>query len=105
VAVVVLFTNRRAFFSPLAVVVLGAVGLAAILLQLRFRRREQTNHVYSQVWLNALGILLALAALVSDLFHLGQQLTQTLALGAVTGFAISGAMILHAFRKQRTAQK
>jgi len=105
VAVVVLFTNRRAFFSPLAVVVLGAVGLAAILLQLRFRRREQTNRVYSQVWLNALGILLALAALVSDLFHLGQQLTQTLALGAVTGFAISGAMILHAFRKQRTAQK
>jgi uncharacterized membrane protein len=105
VAVVVLFTNRRAFFSPLAVVVLGAVGLAAILLQLRLRRREQTNRVYSRLWLNVLGILLALAALVSDLSRLGPQLTQTLALGAVTSFAISGAMILHAFRKQRTASK
>ena len=32
-AMVVLFTNRGAFFSPLAVVVMGAVGLAAVLLQ------------------------------------------------------------------------
>ena len=31
-AVVVLFTNRGAFFSPLAIVVMGAVGFAAVLL-------------------------------------------------------------------------
>ena len=34
-AVIVLFTNPRAFASPLAVVVLAAIGLAAVLLQLR----------------------------------------------------------------------
>ena len=40
-AIVVLFTNRGAFFSPLAVVVMGAVGLATVLLQLRLQNRDQ----------------------------------------------------------------
>ena len=103
-ALVVLFTNRSAFFSPLAVVVVGAIGLAALLLQLRFRNREQTNVVRPPVWLNVLGILLAMAALFSDLLRLRPQLTETLALGAVGSFAISSAIILHAFRK-RAASK
>ncbi len=103
-ALVVLFTNRSAFFSPLAVVVVGAIGLAAVLLQLRFRNREQTNVVRPPVWLNVLGILLAMAALFSDLLRLRPQLTETLALGAVGSFAISSAIILHAFRK-RAASK
>ena len=98
-ALVVLYTNRSAFFSPLAVVVVGAIGLAAVLLQLRFRNRQQTNVVRPPVWLNVLGILLALAALFGDLLRLSPQLTETLALGAVGSFAISGAIILHAFRK------
>src|SRR2546422_11106864 len=42
-ALVVLYTNRSAFFSPLAVVVVGAIGLAAVLLQLRFHNRQQTK--------------------------------------------------------------
>ena len=36
-AVVVIYTNRGAFFSPLALVVVAAIGLAALLLQLRLR--------------------------------------------------------------------
>jgi uncharacterized membrane protein len=105
VAVVVLFTDRRAFFSPLAVVVLGAVGLAAVLLQLRLRNREQAGSVRSPVLLNVLGIFLALAALFGDLRRVSQEVIETLALGAVISFAISGAMILHAFRKQRAPSK
>ena len=100
----VLFTNRRIFFSPLTVMVLGAIGLAAVLLQLRLRAPEQASAVRQPVWLNLLGILLALAAFVSDLLHQSPQLIETLALAAVTSFAISGALILHAFRKQRVAK-
>jgi uncharacterized membrane protein len=103
-ALVVLYTNRSAFFSPLAVVVVGAIGLAAVLLQLRFHNRQQTNVVHPPVWLNVVGILLALAALFGDLLRLSPQLTETLALGAVGSFAISSAIILHAFRK-RAASK
>jgi hypothetical protein len=105
VALVVLFTTRGAFFSPLAVVVLGAIGLAAVLLQLRLRNHGQTDAVRPPVWLNVLGILFAVAALCSDLLHFSPQITETLALGAVGSFAISSAIILHAFRKGRVASK
>ncbi len=98
-ALVVLFTKRGAFLSPLAVVVVGAIGLAAVLLQLRLRNRGQTNVVRPPVWLNVLGILLALASLFGDLLRLNPQLIETLALGAVGSFAISSAIILRAFRK------
>jgi len=104
-AVIVFFTSKRVFFSPLTVMVVGAIGLAAILVQLRLRNREQPMPVHSPLWLNFLGILLALAAFLSDLRRWGPQLTETLALGAVLSFAVSGAMILHAFRKQRMASK
>jgi hypothetical protein len=105
VALVVLFTTRGAFFSPLAVVVLGAIGLVAVLLQLRLRNHGQTDAVRPPVWLNVLGILCAVAALSSDLLHLSAQITETLALAAVGSFAISSAVILHAFRKRRVASK
>ena len=36
-AVVVLYTSRRAFLSPIAMVVVAAIGLAALLLQRRLR--------------------------------------------------------------------
>ena len=102
---VVLFTNRGRFFSPLAVVVVAAIGLAAVLLQLRFRNRDQAHAVHPPMWLNLLGILFALAALFADLFHLKPQITQLMALGAVGFFSISAALILHAFRKRRTEPK
>jgi uncharacterized membrane protein len=102
-AMVVLFTNRGAFFSPLAVVVMGAVGLAAVLLQVRLRR-GQVESSRSPALLNVLGIVLALAAFFNDLFHDNPQFTETLALGAVTSFGVSGVIILRGLRK-RVASK
>ena len=104
-ALVVIFTTRRAFFSPLAVLVVAAIGLVAVLLQLRFRNRDQANAVHPPVWLNVLGTLCALAAMFSDLLHLRPEVTQLLALAAIGSFAVSSAVILHAFRKQRLPTK
>jgi hypothetical protein len=99
-AMVVLFTNRGAFFSPLAVVVMGAVGLVAVLLQLRLQNADQTPSASSPAWLNILGILFALAAFFGDLLHMPPPLTKSLALGAVASFGISGVIILRSFRKR-----
>jgi uncharacterized membrane protein HdeD (DUF308 family) len=104
-ALVVIFTNRSAFHSPLAVVVVAAIGSAAVLLQLRLRNRGQSNAVHPPVWLNILGIGFALVALFADFLGLKSETTQVLALVAVGSFAISGAIILHAFRKARIAPK
>ncbi len=104
-ALVVIFTTRGAFYSPLAVVVVAAIGLAAVLLQLRLRNRDQANPVHPPVWPNALGILCALGALFADLLKLRPEVAQLLALAAIGIFAISSAVILHAFRKQRIASK
>ncbi len=103
-AMVVLYTNRRAFFSPLAIVVVAAIGLAAVLLQLRFHNRTSGDSVHPPVWLNVLGILFALGALFADYMRLSSQAAQFMALGAVGSFGISGALILHAFRKHRIIQ-
>ena len=79
--------------------------MAAVLLQLRLSSRERPGSVHPPVWLNCLGILLSLAALFSDHLRFNSALTEALALGAVTSFGVSGAIILHAVRKQRTAAK
>jgi drug/metabolite transporter (DMT)-like permease len=102
-AVVVLFTNRAAFFSPLAVVVVAAIGFAAVLFQLRLRNRGGTRSVRQPVWLNLLGTALAIAALFSDLLHQRPQWTEALALAAVAIFGISGAYILRGVRKSSRA--
>src|SRR5438270_10231899 len=86
-ALVVIYTNRRAFFSPLAVVVISAIGLAAVLLQVLFRR-DLAARVHSPLWLNVLGILFAIAALFADSFRLSAQLSELMALGAIGSFGI-----------------
>jgi hypothetical protein len=103
--VVVLYTKRSAFFSPLAVVVVAAIGLAAVLLQLRYYNREHSTAVQAPVWLNILGVGFALAALFADFLGLSWDMAQVMALGAVGSFAISSAIILQAFRKNRTPSK
>jgi len=104
-ALVVLYTNRRAFFSPLAIVVVAAIGLAAILLQLRLHNRTASDVVHPPVWLNVLGIIFALGALSADFMRFSTKAAEFMALGAVCSFGISGAMILHAFRKHRIAPR
>jgi len=104
-ALVVMFTNRGAFFSPMAVVVVAAIGSAALLLRLRLRRPAQARNYHPPVWLNVLGAAFALLALLSDFLRLNAQIAQVMALAAVGSFGVSGAMILHAFRKQRAASK
>jgi ABC-type Mn2+/Zn2+ transport system permease subunit len=103
--VVVIYTRRSVFNSPLAVVVVSAIGLAAVLLQLSVYNREHSVPVRAPAWLNILGVGFALAALFADLLRLSSQVAEVMALGAVGSFAISGALILHAFRKHRIASK
>ena len=103
-AVVVLYTSPRAFFSPLALVVVAAIGLAALLLQLRVRR-DADRRVRGPVWLNLLGIVLALVALFADVLHLSSGLFQVTALAAVGCFSISSVIILEALRKHRVVPK
>lgn len=104
-ALIVIYTRPTAFLSPLAVVVLSAIGLAAVLLQLRFYNREQSKPVRAPVWLNILGIVCALAAVFADILHLNGQMAGVMALGAIIIFSISSTVILHGFRKNRTAPK
>jgi uncharacterized membrane protein len=103
-ALVVLFTNRGAFFSPVAVVVVAAIGLVAVLLQLRFFNRENHVPVQAPVWLNVLGTGFALLALFADRLGLKPAGAQVMALLAVGVFAVSSVVILQAFRKRRSNQ-
>jgi hypothetical protein len=50
-------------------------------------------------------VLFALAALFADVLRLSGAMAELMALGAVGSFSISGALILHAFRKQRSTPK
>jgi uncharacterized membrane protein len=101
-AVVVIYPKSGAFRSPLAVVVVAAIGMVAVMMQLRFYNRKHSRPVRAPMWLNILGIVFAIAALFADLFHLSSDMAQLMALGAIGSFSISSAVILHAFRKRPT---
>ncbi len=107
-AFVVIYTSRSAFFSPLALVVVAAIGLAALLLQLRLRREKDrdadknlSTPVRAPLWLNVLGLIFAIAAVFADVLHLSANLLLIAALGAVLCFAVSGTTVLHALRKKK----
>ena len=97
-ALVVIYTGPKAFLSPIALVVVSAIGLAALLLQLRFRRDLPNFH--SPIWLNILGVLFAGAAFLGDRLHATQAVLDAVAFGAVGCFGISGTVILHALRRR-----
>ena len=99
-ALVVIYTGRMAFLSPLALVVVAAIGLAALLLQLRLRK-DSGIQVRAPLWLNVLGLISAFAAVCADVFHLSANFLPIAALGAVICFAVSGATVLHALRKRK----
>lgn len=99
-ALVVLYTSHRAFTSPLALVVVAAIGLAALLLQLRLRP-DLTSSIRGPLWLNGLGVIFALGAVFADFLHLNPAIVPIAALAAVVCFALSGIIVLGALRKRR----
>lgn len=98
-AVVVIYTSRGGLSSPLAIVVLAAVGLLALILQLRLR---SGGRVHVPIWLNVAGILFALAALGADAGRIRPDLGPLLALLAVAAFAVSSVIVLQGLRHDRS---
>ena len=99
-ALVVIYTSRSSFFSPLALVVIAAIGLAALLLQLRLRK-DLSTPVRAPLWLNIMGLVFAAVAVFADVLHLSPNLLLVAALGAVVCFGISGTNVLRALRKKK----
>jgi hypothetical protein len=99
-ALVVIYTNRGAFLSPLALVVVAAIGFAALLLQLRLRP-DLASSTRGPLWLNGLGVFFALGAVFADFLHLNTALMLIAALAAVVSFGVSGFIVLKAMRKRR----
>ncbi len=103
-SLVVLYTDRGAFLSPVALVVIAAIGVAALLLQLRLRPGLSSSVRASSrgpLWLSALGVILALGALFADVLHFSAPLMQIAALAAVVSFSVSGVILLNSLRKPR----
>lgn len=104
ITLVVVYAGSAAFHSPLAAVVLAAIGLAAVLLQLRLRT-DSPRQVRVPQWLNLIGIVCAGCALFADRLRIGSGLYQVAALGAVGCFGISSLIVLDGMRKSRVASK
>lgn len=104
IALVVIYAGSAAFHSPMAAVVLAAIGLAAVLLQLRLRQGPP-RPVRVPQWLNLIGIVCAICALFADRLRLGASLYQVAALGAVGCFGVSSLIVLDGMRRSRVAPK
>jgi uncharacterized membrane protein len=102
-AVVVIYTGPNAFLSPIALVVVAAIGLAALLLQLRFQ--QNIPQVRSPFWLNILGLVCAMSALVADFLKVPRRTLEAICFAAVVCFGISGSLILRALRRTRKDAK
>lgn len=100
-ALVVLYTSRGAFLSPVALVVIAAIGMAALLLQLRLRP-DISPSVRMPLWLNGLGVAFAIAAVFADILRLHPAVMPVAALLAVVCFALGGIIVLNAMRKRRS---
>jgi len=99
-AIVVIYTGRAAFSSPVALVVIATIGIAALILQLRLRKRSQ-NVAAVPWWVNVPGLLLAIVTVFADLLRLSANLMMAFALGAVMCFAFSGVIMLRALRDKK----
>jgi len=103
-SLVVLYTERGAFLSPVALVVIAAIGVAALLLQLRLRPDLSSSARVSSrstLWLNALGVVFAIAAVFADVLRLSAAFLLIAALIAVVSFSVSAIIVLSALRKPR----
>ena len=99
-ALVVTNTRPHAFLSPVALVVVAAIGLAALLLQLKFR--EDLPAVQSPLWLNVVGVICAMLALSADFFRVARRVLDLVSFAAVLCFGISGSLILRTLRRRTT---
>jgi hypothetical protein len=97
-ALVVIYTAPNAFYSPVALVTVAAIGLAALLLQVWFRL--DFPNIHSPLWLNVLGIACALLSLFANNLGIAPRMLELVAFAAVICFGISGALILRALRRQ-----
>ena len=97
-ALVVIYTDRGAFVSPVAMVVVAAVGFAALLFQVRFRHDLPGFH--PPVWLNILGVACALLVFAADYLELSHPMLDVAAFTAIGCFAVSGIVILRALRRR-----
>jgi len=97
-ALVVIYTSRPAFSSPLELVVVASIGLAALLLQLRIDKASTR----SPIWLNGVGLLFAVAAVFADQLHFHPNVMLIAALAAVVCFGVSGTWILRDLRKKKS---
>jgi hypothetical protein len=102
-ALVVIYTGPNAFLSPVALVVVSAIGLAALLLQVWFRR--DLPNIQPPLWLNTLGILCAMVSLFADNLRMTRRMLDLVAFAAVVCFGISGSLILRALRRQVGTQQ
>lgn len=104
-AAVVLYTSRSSFLSPLALVVVAAIGVAALLLQRRLQPQVSRDYAIktgrSPLWLNGLGVVFAVLAVMTDVLHVTPIFASIAALAAVISFAVSGLMVLNTLRKRR----
>lgn len=97
-ALVVIYTSSAAFSSPVALVVVGAIGFAALLIQLRLRK-DLPAGVHTPLWLNLVALLFAAAAVFADRLHLSAAWMFVSAMAAVICFAVSGIVLLRGLRK------
>jgi peptidoglycan/LPS O-acetylase OafA/YrhL len=96
---VVMFTTQGALLSPIALIVVAAIGLAALLFQVRFR--QDLPNFRPPLALNVLGILCAGCALVADYLRMSHRTLELSAFATVACFGVSGLLILHALGRQR----
>jgi uncharacterized membrane protein len=100
-SLVVIYTGPNAFLSPVSLVVVAAIGLAALLMQVWFHRDLP---IRSPLWLNVLGIVCAMVSLFADYLRMPRRTLDLVAFAAVICFGISGSLILHSLRKKLRAQ-
>jgi len=96
---VVIYTSRTAFSSPLALVVVAAIGIVALMLQLRLGKGSGTQ-VRAPLGINIVGLIFAVAAVFADIAHFTTSFMVIAALASVVCFAISGIVVVRGLRNR-----
>lgn len=92
------------FLSPLSMVVVAAVGVAALLLQARLQPEAVPANARASsrgsLWFTAIGVGFSIGAVFGDVFHLKPWFMGATALAAVVCFAAGGIVLLNMLRKR-----